>query len=80
MGRWRKAIMDNGMRVMFSENEFGASIVYRGFWLHLPELDWQKVQDFFEAEFAHKPEKKPDVVVFTELDGGAMIGYPTVVV
>lgn len=64
------------MRVRFRENEFGASIIYKGFWLHLPKLDWQRVQEYFEAEFG-KVEKLEKVVVFIELDGGAMLGSTT---
>lgn len=69
---WRSRVLPNGMAIAFKQNAYGASFLYRRFWLHLPTLDWAHAQACFEREFG--PPAPSPVIVLQELDGGAMIG------
>ena len=56
----------------YSCNKLGASILFRGFWLHIPVLDWHYVQCFFEREFGIRNEP---VVLVLEPDDSLVLGF-----
>ncbi len=75
MKKWHDHRLENGWKVKYSCNELGASIVFRGFWLHIPVLNWHYVQCFFEREFGRK-NHEPEVVLILEPDNtNLMLGF-----
>ena len=74
--RWVRHTLRSGINVRYKQNQFGVSILHRGFWLHVTKLDWDYVDDFFQKEFYSKTYVK-EIVVVQEQDGYAMLGTRT---
>ena len=72
MKKWHDHRLENGWKVKYSCNKWGASIVFRGFWLHISVLDWHYVQCFFEGEFGKK-NNEPEVVLVLEPDNKSLL-------